>query len=174
MSKRRSRQADSQSAAEDEILLEMRRPAAMRWLQLGITLVLIALTLTMLSQADSQAITATIVAGVIFVLLCLLARQIWRADANSIRFDGEQITDEAGNFLCRIDQIVKVERGMAMLKPSGGFLLVLNTRVAPGWTPGLWWSYGHRIGVGGTTPTKVAKVMADAVTQAVAARQDSS
>lgn len=149
----------------------MRRPAAMRWLQLALVLGMIALTLVMVGRGGAQPIGVTLIAAVIFILLCLLARQIWRADANSIIFDGEAITDENGATICRLAQVQKVERGMAMFKPSGGFLLVLDKPQPGGWVPGLWWRYGRRVGVGGTTPTKVAKVMADAITQAIAARE---
>jgi hypothetical protein len=85
-------------------------------------------------------------------------------------FDGERIYDDTGTELCRLDDIVEIERGLALFKPSGGFVLRVKTAGPRSWSPGLWWRAGRRVGVGGATSSRAGKHMADAITGALATR----
>ena len=92
------------------------------------------------------------------------------AKASSLTFDGETLTDDAGVVVCHIDEVDKIERGFAMFKPSGGFAILLKEEKPRGWSPGIWWRWGKRIGVGGATYGRAARNMSDAMTIAQAMR----
>lgn len=95
--------------------------------------------------------------------------EVWRAPGRAVRFDGARLIDDAGAVLCTLDQIESVDRGFALWKPSGGFVILLKTPQPRGWSPGLWWRIGRRVGVGGATPGKAGAPMADAIAGALAA-----
>jgi len=98
----------------------------------------------------------------------ILAEKMRRATARRLilRIDG--ISDDLGRDLCRMSDVVGVDRGTFAFKPANGFLLRMKSRQAPGWAPGLWWRRGKFIGVGGAIPGQSGKVMAEAIAQIIA------
>ena len=60
--------------------------------------------------------------------------------------------------------IASVDRGAFAFKPSNGFTVRLKSPAPRAWLPGLWWRLGRRVGVGGATPGKAARDMADVIT----------
>ncbi|MCP4820329.1 MAG: hypothetical protein GY883_14140, partial [Shimia sp.] len=46
------------------------------------------------------------------------------------------------------------------MKPSNGFAIKLKQSRGRRWQPGLWWSLGRRVGIGGVTPGAHSKEMA--------------
>lgn len=151
-------------------IVELRRPEVMRWMIMIVIMVMI-LPCALIAVSTLQASPLTSLLMVMFVLGGgWLVRALLMSDASAIMFDGERLYDDAGTELCRFDEIADIERGMALFKPSGGFVVVLNTAKPRGWSPGLWWRWGRRIGIGGATPGRLAKHMADAITGALASR----
>lgn len=94
----------------------------------------------------------------------------WTATALTLTLTGERIHDSRGRVLCRIDEIASVDRGTFAFKPSNGFILRLKVKKPTAWAPGLWWSVGWRIGVGGSTGAGPTRAMAEVVTAMIAAR----
>ena len=92
------------------------------------------------------------------------------ATAGSRERTRHELRDSAGGVLARMDEVTGLERGMFAFKPSNGFLLRLDTKKPRAWRPGLWWSLGSRIGVGGMTPAHQAKFMAEIIATLLAAR----
>lgn len=105
------------------------------------------------------------------VVILVLTDRLYRATQRRIELVGDELRDSAGNVLCHIDQITRLDRGTFAFKPSNGFLLVLNERGPRHWAPGMWWRMGRRIGVGGVTPGPQTKVMAEMLATKLATRE---
>lgn len=109
-------------------------------------------------------------------LLVLGGGSIWiaelmrRATSVSLELTRHELRDSAGVVLARMDEVTGLDRGMFAFKPSNGFLLRLDTKKPRAWRPGLWWSLGSRIGVGGMTPAHQAKFMAEIIATLLAER----
>ena len=86
-----------------------------------------------------------------------------RATRHALRLDETGLVDSTGVVLARWEDIIGVERGSFSLKPSNGFTLRLARAGARAWKPGMWWRFGHRLGVGGVTSAAAAKAMAEAI-----------
>ncbi len=93
-----------------------------------------------------------------------LAWRNWRASAVGIVLHEDRIEDTEGRLLARIEEIEKVERGFFAIRPANGFVLILRKKGPFAWAPGLWWRFGRRLGIGGTTPGRMAREMADVIT----------
>ncbi|WP_299723620.1 hypothetical protein [uncultured Tateyamaria sp.] len=99
-----------------------------------------------------------------------IAEQMRRATAVTLELTREELRDTAGVVLARMDEVTGLDRGMFAFKPSNGFLLRLNSKKPRAWRPGLWWSLGSRVGVGGMTPAHQAKFMAEIIAAILAER----
>jgi hypothetical protein len=104
--------------------------------------------------------------GIVFLiavgaLALYVSYLVWQVSGRSLHLTADELCDDQGQVLCLVKDIKTVERGALAFKPSGGFVVVLKTRVARGWAPGLWWKFGKRIGVGGVVSSGAGKAMAD-------------
>ncbi|WP_108839046.1 hypothetical protein [Tateyamaria sp. Alg231-49] len=99
-----------------------------------------------------------------------IAELMRRATAVTLELTREELRDSMGVVLARIDEVTGLDRGMFAFKPSNGFLLRLDNKKPRAWRPGLWWSLGSRIGVGGMTPAHEAKFMAEIIASLLAER----
>ncbi|MGV6811077.1 MAG: hypothetical protein ACWA47_02435 [Brevirhabdus sp.] len=106
------------------------------------------------------------------IVVLLLVEKFRRATQYRIELDGDALRDSSGAMLCRVEDIVRLDRGAFAFKPSNGFLIVLNQRGSRHWSPGMWWRVGRRIGVGGVTPGPQTKIMAELLATRVAARNE--
>ena len=86
-----------------------------------------------------------------------------RATRRALCLDETGLVDSAGRVLARWDDIVGIERSSFSLRPSNGFTLRLTRPGARAWQPGMWWRLGHRLGVGGVTPARETRAMAEAI-----------
>lgn len=87
--------------------------------------------------------------------------RLWAATAHALVLTPEALCDSDGTLIARLDDIEKVDRSMFAMKPSNGFLVILKTRQARAWRPGLWWRMGRRVAVGGVTAASQTKPFAD-------------
>ena len=99
-----------------------------------------------------------------------IAELMRRATAVTLELTRDELRDSAGVVLARMDEVTGLDRGMFAFKPSNGFLLRLSNKKPRAWRPGLWWSLGSRIGVGGMTPAHQAKFMAEIIANLLAER----
>lgn len=90
-----------------------------------------------------------------------MAWLLWQATASSIELTAEGLRDSNGRILAALPNIERVDRGVFVFKPSGGFSVVLKTKGFNGWAPGLWWISGRRVGIGGVTRSAEARYMAE-------------
>ncbi len=92
-----------------------------------------------------------------------LAERLRRATLLHIELTETEIRDSSGMVLATMDDIKGVDRGVFAFKPSNGFTLIMKTKKPRGWSPGLWWRLGRRVGVGGVTSAGQAKFMAEQI-----------
>lgn len=93
----------------------------------------------------------------------ILGDKMRRATALSLFMTNDALVDSSGREICRLDDIMGIDRGAFAFKPANGFLLRVNKQLGRSWSPGLWWRMGHRIGVGGATSARQGKFMAEAI-----------
>lgn len=146
------------------------RPQVLRWLVVLASAVALALTVSLAARASATDPLVALINLPAALGLGWFAWAMASAKASSLTFDGETLTDNAGVAVCHIDEVDRIERGFAMFKPSGGFAILLKAEKPRGWSPGLWWRWGKRIGVGGATYGRAARNMADSMSIALAMR----
>ncbi|TDL85821.1 hypothetical protein [Meridianimarinicoccus aquatilis] len=95
--------------------------------------------------------------------LLWLSWRLWTATEGQIVLTRDGLFDSSGRCLTTIDNIKMVERGPFAFKPSGGFAVQLKEAPGRGWSPGMWWRFGRRLGVGGVTPVAQSKVVAESI-----------
>ena len=146
---------------------EVRRPELMRWVLLIAMAALFLLTVFVGVVGLSKSIIVTAVMFAFAAFVGWFGRQLLMSDASKVMFDGETISDDTGEVICRLEDIDRIERGLALFKPTNGFVLTLKAEAPRGWSPGLWWRMGKRIGIGGATPGRAPRNMADAINLAL-------
>lgn len=97
------------------------------------------------------------------LLLLYAALRFWQATAHGLVLTDTVLRETSGRVICQIDQVRKVTRGNFALKPANGFMLYMTTKQTTVWSPGLWWSIGRMVGVGGATNPNAAKQLAEAI-----------
>jgi len=123
----------------------------------GLGVLLLWLGLTLPEMAVVWRLFLILLGGATLVVADLLRR----ASALTISLTADRLIDSSGRELCRVADVVAVERSVFAFKPSNGFSVVLMNRQARGWAPGLWWRFGKRVGIGGVTPASQAKFMSE-------------
>ncbi len=88
---------------------------------------------------------------------------IWKATAGAVVLTRDGIFDGDGQPIAKLDQIDTLVTGHFTFRPSNGFSLKLKTDGAVRWRPGLWWSFGRRVGVGGLAAGRLTKAFAEAL-----------
>lgn len=104
----------------------------------------------------------------------MVADAMRRATALHLELTREVLRDTGGDVIARVAEITSVDRGAFAFKPSNGFLLRTATGSPRRWRPGLWWRMGSRIGVGGMTPGRQTRNMAEIIAIMIAERDQTS
>lgn len=94
--------------------------------------------------------------------LVWMAWQTWKATARGLELTPDALREtDGGRVLARVEEIASVDNSaIALFKPAGGFVITLKETAPAGWASGLWWRFGRKVGVGGTTARVEAKQMA--------------
>ncbi len=138
----------------------------------GVTVQVIMALFLLFSVAtfpSGNALWAIFLTGFGFALLWF-SWKFWRATDTYLLLSGDGLFDSTGRHFCTLDQIDKVDRGFFAFRPSAGFLIKLKTPVQRGWAPGLWWTFGKSIGIGGATSRPAGKQMADIISVMITER----
>jgi len=111
----------------------------------------------------------------IFMLLLgcgvlVLAEKLRRATRDELILYADRLMDSNGEVLAMLDDIQSVDRGAFAFKPSNGFTLKLKSKQPRSWAPGLFWRFGHFLGVGGAVSAGQAKFMAEQIALSLAQR----
>lgn len=88
---------------------------------------------------------------------------LWRMPTVGLEFTQEGVRDTSGRWLARWEDVARIEKGPFALKPPNGFALLLRHPAPQAWAPGLWWRVGRRVGVGGLTPMRRTKAIAERI-----------
>lgn len=153
----------------DEVLARVSASAPRRWFGI-LSLVFLAGLLLYVAAATPPTPAWQLLLVAIGLSALWLAQAMYKATALSLSLTREALTDSEGVVLARLEDIAAVERGAFAMKPSNGFVLKMNRPQARRWRPGLYWSLGKRVAVGGVTPGSQAKPMADAIAILLAER----
>ncbi len=113
--------------------------------------------------------TRVILLGFGSVVLAL-AEALRRATAVGLELTRQELRTTRGEVLARVSDMVAIDRGVFAFKPASGFILRLRAPGPFGWSPGLWWRIGRRIGVGGVTGRDEGRYMADVIAALLAER----
>lgn len=117
--------------------------------------------------ADLGLTVFLVMAGLIS---CFGGYRLWSATENAIELTEQGLRLSDGTEICHLDNMVSVDRGAFAFKPSNGFRVALKARQDMGWGPGLWWRFGRNVGIGGVTRAAEARIVADALSAMIAAR----
>ena len=98
------------------------------------------------------------------------AFEMYRAARETLVLTRTALRSSSGVELFRVADVRSVERGALAFKPSGGFVVWLDSRQPLGWSPGVWWRYRRMVGVGGTTRATEARAMAEILQLVIAER----
>lgn len=100
-----------------------------------------------------------------------MAQFMWRSTTAVLVLTEEALFEEGGEVLARIEDVVRVDRGMLAMKPSNGFSLVLSQPGSRRWRPGLWWRLGRKVAIGGVTSGSQTRPVADIIAVMIAQRE---
>lgn len=154
----------------NDILAEVDPSGPRRWLAVAMLLVLGGLLLYIAFAFPPAGFgwQLFLVASGVFSLW--FAQRLQSATTKKLFLTEDALQDSDGAILVRVDDIVGVDRGMLAIKPSNGFMLKLKKPAPRAWQPGLWWRAGRRLAVGGVTPGRQTRPMADIISIMIARR----
>ncbi|WP_299349716.1 hypothetical protein [uncultured Shimia sp.] len=153
-----------------EVLATVSASVPRRWLGVGMMGLLGALLLyiALSIPPDNLAWQAFLI--IIGLAALYMAEKTRRATERVVELTSECVRLDDGQVLTTIDKIDHISRGMFAMKPSNGFVMVLNENRSRAWQPGLWWAFGKRVGIGGVTPGSQTKFMAQILEAMIAER----
>ena len=99
------------------------------------------------------------------------AFRMWEVTQTVIELTRTELRASDGTLIANVADIKSLDRGMFAFKPSNGFMLRLARKTPRRWRPGLWWSLGDRVGVGGVTSAAQTKAMAEIISAMIAERK---
>ncbi|MEM9798014.1 MAG: hypothetical protein AAF919_16090 [Pseudomonadota bacterium] len=135
-------------------------------IQLGLGLLLLWIALAHPPEALSWRVFLLVLGGGALAL----SWRGWTGSAQAIVLDASGLRSETGEVIAPLSAVRKVDRSLFAIKPSNGFLVVLETPLGRAWRPGMWWRLGRHVGVGGVTGAAETKLVADTFSAMVAER----
>lgn len=100
----------------------------------------------------------------------LFAASMARSTGRIVILTTDGLFESDGSEIARLEKIETLVTGHFTFRPSNGFSLRLRRSVATRWRPGLWWSYGQRVGIGGLAAGRLTKTMAEALSELLEAQ----
>ncbi len=155
--------------AKDEVLARVKPSAGRRLLGIGM-LVALALLVIYVAITTPPAFGWQMFLVALGTIALMVANVMRGSTSRTLELTREVLRDDTGRVLVDIADVVSVDRGAFAFKPSNGFLLRLRRSYPRGWQPGLWWRASKRIGVGGMTPMRETKYMAEMISLMLAER----
>lgn len=96
------------------------------------------------------------------------ASRLYTATAQMIELTKTELRVKDGVVLTELSNIANVERGAFAFKPSNGFLVTTKQSGPRRWSPGMYWCFAKRIGIGGVTGAPQSKGMAETLSILIA------
>lgn len=151
----------------DDPMFTLHPSGPRRWFSVGVQGVLGCILIYVAFVEPPASIPLQLFLIVIGALALAGCSRAWAAASGAIVLRPEGLVDHEGRMIAALDEIAKVDRALFSFKPSNGFLIKMNTRQARAWTPGMWWRFGYRVGIGGILPGAQTKLVADTLTAMV-------
>ncbi|WP_170759154.1 hypothetical protein [Ruegeria lacuscaerulensis] len=148
---------------QQEILATVKASSPRRWLGVGMLAIVGALVIYV-ALASPPEFAWQVFLFVVGAAAFWLAHRMWHATKDWIELTQTELRTGAGRLIASVEDIESVDRGVFAFKPSNGFLVKTRNKAANCWEPGLWWRFGHRVGVGGMTAAAETKFMAEILT----------
>lgn len=162
-----------QDEPDDEILATVAASAGRRFLGIGM-LAILGVMVLYVALTNPPALGWQIFLLAFGTIALMVADAMRRATAFRLELTREELRDTGGEVIARVAEIRSVDRGAFAFKPSNGFLLRTSASAPRRWRPGLWWRIGARIGVGGMTPGRQTRNMAEIIAIMIAERDQQS
>lgn len=154
---------------EDEVLARVTPSAGRRILGIGM-LGFLAVLVIYVAITTPPSLGWQVFLIALGTVSLVIANAMRKATQHTLELTRTELRDDAGTVLVRMEDVISIDRGAFAFKPSNGFLLRLKTAQPKDWRPGLWWRASRRIGVGGMTPMRATKYMAEVIAIMIAER----
>ncbi|MCV3272600.1 hypothetical protein [Roseobacter sinensis] len=158
-----------QSEPEPEVLATVQASLGRRILGIGLLGVLGVLVIYVAFMTPPSLGWQAFLIG-LGVTALLVADAMRRSTSHVLELTRSELRERGGRVIAEVDTITGIDRGAFAFKPSNGFLLRLDAPGTRQWRPGLWWRVGRRVGVGGMTPGRQTKYMAEIIAVMLAER----
>lgn len=155
--------------SDDEVLARVAATTGRRVLGIGM-LVVLALLVLYVAVTTSPSLGWQLFLIAVGSIALMVANTMRKSTRHTLELTREVLRDDEGTVLVRIEDVTSIDRGAFAFKPSNGFLLRLKKPYPRDWRPGLWWRAHRRIGVGGMTPMRETKYMAETIALILADR----
>lgn len=119
--------------------------------------------LALAKSASAQSNGAALVLVLIGVGFLVLSFRFWQTTASGLVLTASEIVETSGRRVVSLGDIDCLKRGTFAAKPATGFALILKGRGSAGWSPGLWWRLGARVGIGGALSRAELRAMSDRI-----------
>lgn len=157
------------SQEDDKVLARVAASTGRRILGIGM-LIALAFMVIYVAIASPPSLGWQIFLVALGIIALMVANAMRHSTNSTLELTRHALRDDSGTVLVKIDDIVSIDRGAFAFKPSNGFVLRLRTPYARNWRPGLWWRISRRVGVGGMTPMRETKYMAEVIAVLLAER----
>ncbi|WP_299952834.1 hypothetical protein [uncultured Roseobacter sp.] len=159
-----------QDDSDTDVLATIKASAGRRFLGIGLLSVLGVLVIYV-AIASPPSFGWQIFLVALGITALLVADAMRRSTAHVLELTRTELRDSGGVVIADVAEITGIDRGAFAFKPSNGFLLRLKNTGPRNWRPGLWWRVGRRVGVGGMTPGRQTKYMAEIIAVMLAERE---
>lgn len=160
---------DAPDRPDREVLATVKASAGRRFLGIGL-LGLLGILVIYVAFMTPPSFGWQVFLVALGITALMVADAMRRSTAHTLELTRTELRDSGGIAIVQVDQIISIDRGAFAFKPSNGFLLRLKSPGARKWRPGLWWRFGRRVGVGGMTPGRQTKYMAEIIAVMLAER----
>ena len=154
---------------QDEVLARVAASDARRFVGIGMMCVLALLVIYVAIRTPPSLGWQLFLIAMGTVAL-ISANEMLKSTRQTLELTREELRHDEGTVLVRMEDVVSIDRGAFAFKPSNGFVLRLSQSYPKTWRPGLWWRASRRIGVGGMTPMRQTKYMAEVIALMLAER----
>lgn len=155
---------------EEEVLARVTPSAGRRVLGIGM-LSFLAILVLYVAITTPPSLGWQVFLVALGVISLMIANAMRKSTRQTLELTRSVLRDDTGTVIVRLEDVVSIDRGAFAFKPSNGFLLRLSKPYPRDWRPGLWWRASSRIGVGGMTPMRATKYMAEVIAVMLAERE---
>ncbi|WP_300016250.1 hypothetical protein [uncultured Roseobacter sp.] len=159
-----------QDDSDTEVLATVKASAGRRFLGIGLLSVLGVLVIYV-AFVTPPSFGWQVFLVALGITALMVADAMRRSTAHVLELTRNELRDSGGVVIADVAEITGIDRGAFAFKPSNGFLLRLENPGTRNWRPGLWWRFGRRVGVGGMTPGRQTKYMAEIIAVMLAERE---